>query len=166
MTTNEYNVIIDKSADRLLRYALKLTREINWAKDLVQESFTKLWINRSKVTTDYAMPFLYKVLYNKMIDDTRKQSRTQLSEKLPEHHEKSVNLEHKDLIEKAFRLLKDKEKQIIMLRDWEGYSYEEIGEIMDLKKSAVKVNIFRARKKVKSIIDSLNLDTTTYYENH
>lgn len=166
MTTSEYNNIIDQSADRLLRYALKLTREMSSAQDLVQESFAKLWVNRSKITPEHATPFLYKVLYNKMIDDKRKESRTQLLEQLPEQSVTRDTLEHTDLLEKAFEQLKETEKQIIMLRDWEGYSYDEIGKIMDLKESAVKVGIFRARKKMQNIIISLNLDRSTYYENH
>jgi RNA polymerase sigma-70 factor (ECF subfamily) len=139
---------------------------MSWAQDLVQESFAKLWVNRSKVTTDHAPPFLYKVLYNKMIDDRRKNSRTQLLEKLPEPVTHRQDLEHKDLLEKAFDQLKETEKQIIMLRDWEGYSYEEIGKIMDLKESSVKVGIFRARKKMQSIITKLNQESPAHYENH
>ena len=165
MTTAEYNHIIDDCSDRLLRYALKLTKEMSWAQDLVQESFAKLWVNREKVEENYATPFLYKVLYNKMVDDYRKKSRTQLMDRLPENTHLPSGLENKDLLQQAFNQLKDAEKQIIMLRDWEGYSYKEIGEIMDLKESAVKVGIFRARKKLQKIITELNQVNLSYYEN-
>ena len=166
MTRLEYNRLIDSFSDRLFRYALKLTREHNWSQDLVQEGLAKLWIHRAKVTLDHAPAFLYKVVYNKMIDDTRKNKRTQLSGAVPEKSiQTSAALEHKDILEQAFGQLDDKQKQIIMLRDWQGYSYKEIGEILDYNESLVKVHLFRARKKMRAIINQLNTIQTSYNEN-
>ena len=166
MTRLEYNRLIDSFSDRLFRYALKLTREHNWSQDLVQEGLAKLWIHRAKVTLDHAPAFLYKVVYNKMIDDTRKNKRTQLSGAVPEKSiQTSAALEHKDILEQAFGQLDDKQKQIIMLRDWQGYSYREIGEILDYNESLVKVHLFRARKKMRAIINQLNTIQTSYNEN-
>lgn len=165
MTRSEYNSLIDTISDRLLRYALKLTREYNWSQDLVQDSFAKLWINRSKVTLDHGPAFLYKVLYNKMIDDKRKSKRTQLSGVLPEKSAAtSAEVEHKDLLEKAFGQLQERQRQIIMLRDWQGYSYKEIGEILDYGESLVKVQLFRARKQMRAIINELNTTHSKFHE--
>lgn len=125
----------------------------------------KLWSNRSKVTPDHAPPFLYRVLYNKMVDDKRKSSRTQLMDRLPERETGRDELEHKDLIDQAFKELTDEQKQIILLRDWEGYSYKEIGEILEAKESLVKVHLFRARKKMKAAITNLNTDYSNCDEN-
>ena len=150
----------------MLRYALKLTREYNWSQDLVQESFAKLWVNRAKVTLDHGPAFLYKVLYNKMIDDKRKSKRTLLKGIVPEKSsQSSQELEHKDLLEKSFDTLEEKQKQIIMLRDWQGYSYKEIGEILDYNESLVKVQLFRARKKIKAVITELSSVKKIYNEN-
>jgi len=149
----------------LLRYAIKLTNDYAWSQDLVQESFIKLWKHKGKVDNSYAQAFLYKVLYNKMIDDQRKKSRVSLFALVPERSGTGDNLEHKDLIEKAFDLLTVAQKQIIMLRDWEGYSYQEIGQILDIKINLVKVQLFRARKKMKASITSINKDFSSCYEN-
>jgi RNA polymerase sigma-70 factor (ECF subfamily) len=101
-----------------------------------------------------------------MIDDTRKNKRTQLSGAVPEKSiQTSAALEHKDILEQAFGQLDDKQKQIIMLRDWQGYSYKEIGEILDYNESLVKVHLFRARKKMRAIINQLNTIQTSYNEN-
>lgn len=165
MNTIEYNGIVTSQSDRLFRYALKLVGDHSWAKDLVQESLIKLWSNRDKVTTDYAKPFLYRVLYNKMVDDTRKRKRVKLTDSLPEVKTQSDELEHRDLVEKAFEQLTESQKQIIMLRDWEGYSYDEIAEILDINLSLVKVNLFRARKKMRAVVNELNNDMPNCYEN-
>lgn len=51
MTTNEYNKSVDKYGDRLYAFALKALKDDNMAKDIVQESFLRLWENRDKVKT-------------------------------------------------------------------------------------------------------------------
>jgi len=166
LTKSEYNGLIDTISDRLFRYALKLTKEYNWSQDLVQDSFAKLWINRSKVTVDHGPAFLFKVLYNKLIDDTRKTKRTVLPGALQERSTRtSEQVENKDLLDKAFDSLQEKQKQIIMLRDWQGYSYKEIGEIMYYNESLVKVQLFRARKKMREVITELTTIQTSYNEN-
>lgn len=166
MNTSDYNRLVDSSSDKLLRYALKLTAEYNWSQDLVQDSFLKLWMHRTKITMEHATPFLYKVLYNKMVDDKRKTKRTQLMESLPESPSRAASeLESKDLIDQAFKELTDQQKQIILLRDWEGYSYKEIGEILEANESQVKVQLFRARKKMKQVLTSLSNDYSKCDEN-
>ena len=166
MTRADYNNLIDSFSDRLFRYALKLTRDYNWSQDLVQESLEKLWVNKTKVAIDHAQAFLYKVLYNKMVDDIRKHKRIHLTETLPEKTATpSLQLEHKDMIEKAFAQLDERQRQIIMLRDWQGYNYKEIGEIMEYSDSLVKVLLFRARKKMRAVMNELNNTHSTYNEN-
>ncbi len=143
-------------SDRLYRYALKLTRDAESSKDLVQESFLKLWMNKDKVKGDHIKPFLFRVLYNKMIDDKRKMGRIQHVDVIPEKSgTKNVFGEDRDIIDKAFAQLEDKQRAIIMLRDWDGYSYDEIAKILNISLSNVKVNLFRARKKMKSVINAL-----------
>ncbi len=156
MTTTEYNIAIKDYSDRLLRYALRLTRDKAWSEDLVQDSLIKLWTNRDKVTPDHAKPFLYRVLYNKLVDDQRKKKVRQFTSTPSQNIQTNSELETRDLIEKAFEQLNVNQKRIIMLRDWDGYSYEEIADILELNLGVVKVQLFRARKKMKAIVTSLN----------
>ncbi len=144
-------------SDRLYRYALKLTADTESAKDLVQESFMKLWKNVEKIDTDHAKPFLYRVLFNKMVDDKRKMKRITHMEVMPERViEKNVYNEEREIIDQAFEQLEEKQKKIIMLRDWDGYSYEEIADILEINLNQVKVNLFRARKKMKTVVTSID----------
>lgn len=165
MTTTEYNAVVREHSDRLFRYALKLAEDYSWAQDLVQESLIKLWSNKEKVTCDYVRPFLYRVLYNKMIDDVRKKKREKLTDQFSEAATSSNDLETKDFLDQSFRQLNAAQKQIIMLRDWEGYAYEEIASILDISLSLVKVNLFRARKKMRAIVIELNNEMPKSYEN-
>lgn len=157
MKSSEYNEVVLTVSDPLYRYALKLTKNVASAKDLVQESFLKLWINREKVDTEYAKPFLFRVLFNKMVDDKRKMKRIQTMEVLPEKQiDGRVYNEEREIIDQAFEQLEEKQKKIILLRDWNGFSYEEIAEILDINLNQVKVNLFRARKKMKSIVTKID----------
>ena len=65
--------------------------------------------------------------------------------------------ELKEIIDKALNELPEQHKTILLLRDYEGYNYKEIGEIMKLNESQVKVYLFRARKKVKEQIKDLTI---------
>lgn len=157
MKTAEYNSVVNEVSDRLFRYALKLTNDTESAKDLVQESFLKLWNNVEKIDTEHARPFLYRVLFNKMVDNKRKMKRITHMEVMPEKAvDKNVYNEEREIIDQAFEQLEEKQKKIIMLRDWDGYSYEEIAEILEINLNQVKVNLFRARKKMKSAVCSID----------
>lgn len=100
-----------------------------------------------------------------MIDDRRKTRRTQLMVALPEKQSEDSGYESQDLIDQAFRQLTDAQKQIILLRDWEGYSYKEIGEILEYNESLVKVQLFRARKEMKRVVAVLNNEYSSCNEN-
>lgn len=65
--------------------------------------------------------------------------------------------ETKEVIEKCLAILPPVQKSIILLRDLEGYNYKEIGEILTLSESQVKVYLFRARKKLKKHLKDLTV---------
>ena len=76
---------------------------------------------------------------------------------LPEQHEQtSFSFESQQVIDHIVGILPPVQKSIILLRDLEGYAYEEIGEILDLSPSQVKVYLFRARLKLKKQLKGLN----------
>ena len=66
------------------------------------------------------------------------------------------DFELKEIIDKALKNLPEQQKTILLLRDMEGYNYQEIGEILNLNESQVKVYLFRARQKMKDQIKDLN----------
>ncbi len=62
----------------------------------------------------------------------------------------------KEAIEHALTKLPEVQKNVVVLRDYEGYNYEEIGEILNLSESQVKVYIFRARQTLKNFLVSIH----------
>jgi RNA polymerase sigma-70 factor (ECF subfamily) len=78
--------------------------------------------------------------------------------KLPVSSDKYYSqFESQQVVDRIVSILPPLQKSIILLRDLEGYSYEEIGEILDLSPSQVKVYLFRARNKVKKQLQHLNI---------
>lgn len=158
MKRQEYNTIVKLHSDKLYGYATKFLRNSEDAQDIVQDVFEKLWINRKKVELEKAKSWMFTCAHNAMINLINKNQRIQLSgnEIMPEKVRKDFNMfESNQVVDRAVCILPTIQKSIILLRDLEGYSYDEIGEILDLSSSQVKVYLFRARNKIKKQLKGL-----------
>jgi len=157
MTTEEYNSCVDFHADNLYRFILKNIKDADEAKDIVQDTYEKLWLKKEEVSAEKAKSYMFTAAYHTMIDKVRKNSRrSDFSEVDFNNHSHSRQYSDlKEVLNKAFDILPDIQKSVVLLRDYEGYSYEEIGEITGLNESQVKVYIYRARVALKSYIGSM-----------
>lgn len=156
MTIGEYNNCVDDFSDGVYRFILKNLKEPEVAHDIVQESFMKLWIKRKEVNAAKAKSYLFTTAYHTMIDHIRKNNRN-ISIDTAEDIQCEQDNEYSDLMEildMAVEKLPEVQRSVIMLRDYEGYSYREIGEIINLNESQVKVYIYRARLFLKKFIVS------------
>ena len=160
MKRNDYNIIVKEHANSLYGFALKFLRSSEDAADIVQDVYEKLWLNREKVEKEKAKSWMFTCAYNAMINFSTKRKRmTYDSEGLPERGEEVKDtFESREVVDRAVNILPPIQKSIILLRDLEGYTYEEIGDILDLTQSQVKVYLFRARNKIKNKLkDSTSL---------
>ncbi len=159
LTTSEYNITVNTHADALYGYALKLSGNQMDAEDIVQHTFERVWLKREKIDFETAKSLMYRIAYNFVVDNYRKDKNRKERESNYQVEEayKDQGLEAKDILEKAFTALSEEQKTLIMMRDYEGYAYEEIAEIMEINLSQVKVYLFRARKKMQQAIRSLEL---------
>jgi len=158
MNTAEYNECVQKHSDGVFRYALKNLRDADEAKDIVQTSFEKLWVKRDRVKYETMKSYLFTIAHNAIVDRWRISNRTTEMTEHQENIQVATNHEYKglkEIIEQALATLPAIQRSVIMLRDYEGYSYEEIGEITELNPSQVKVYIFRGRKTLQQFIGKL-----------
>ena len=156
MTVSEYNNCVDEHSDGVFRFLLKNTGDTEAARDLVQESFMKLWIRRKEVQVEKGKSYLFTTAYHTMIDSFRKNSRMT---RMEGHEHKSEPVNHgysdlKEVLDVALSRLSEIQRTVVLLRDYEGYSYEEIGEITGLNEAQVKVYIYRARLSLKQYLIS------------
>jgi RNA polymerase sigma-70 factor (ECF subfamily) len=147
MTDIDYNDCVDNFADGVYRFIVKNIRHTEDAQDIVQSAFEKLWVNRAQVLPEKAKSYLFTVAYHQMIDHIRKSNKMPLSDEasIPHQPINQAQTELKALLMRAVNELNPTQKSLVLLKDYEGYSYQEIAEIMNLSDSQVKVYLHRAR---------------------
>jgi RNA polymerase sigma-70 factor (ECF subfamily) len=157
MTDKEFNICVDDYSDGVYRFIVKNIRNKEDARDIVQTAFEKLWINREKVEMLKAKSYLFTVAYHQMIDQIRKKKNVVMTDTFDENANASSqgNQELKQILLHAINNLNPTQKCLILLKDYEGYSYQEIGEIMQLSESQVKVYLHRARLILKNRLTQL-----------
>ncbi|MFL5740055.1 MAG: RNA polymerase sigma factor [Flavisolibacter sp.] len=154
MTEKEYNECVNLYADNVFRFIVKNLRHEEDARDVVQSAFEKLWRNREDVDGAKSKSYLFTVAYNQMIDHLRKVKRVYLKDEFKAEtkvYEKPVN-NLRSVLEAALSKLSETQRSLVMLKDYEGYSYDEIGRIMNLSESQVKVYLHRARLQLKDYL--------------
>lgn len=157
MTRKEYNTAVDMHADGLYRFILKSMNDSESAKDVVQDVFTKLWEKHDSVQFEKAKSYLFTAGYRTMIDVFRKNKRLTTFDEVVEtsHTHTRQYSDLGELLEQAVKQLPEDQRAVVLLRDYEGYSYKEIGDILNLSESQVKVYIFRARKFLQQYLKSV-----------
>lgn len=154
MRIKDYNHCVDDYADGVYRFIIKHMKVEDRAKDVVQEAFMKMWEKREEINAEKAKSYLFTTAYHCMIDIIRREKKIQYKEELPQIMSPNIANPHdlQELLQIALEKLPEVQKTAILLRDYEGYSYEEIGEICHLNPSQVKVYIYRARLSMKKFI--------------
>jgi len=154
MTEREYNECVKTYADNVYRFILKNLRHEEDARDVVQTAFEKMWRNREEIDPLKCKSYLFTVAYHQMIDHIRKIKRVQLKEEFNAEvkvQDKPAN-NLKKVLEEALSRLSETQRSLVLLKDYEGYSYDEIGQITGLSESQVKVYLHRARVQLKEYL--------------
>jgi RNA polymerase sigma-70 factor (ECF subfamily) len=157
MTEREYNECVTQYADNVYRFIVKNLRHEEDARDVVQTAFEKMWRNREDVDAKKCKSYLFTVAYHQMIDHIRKVKRIQLKEEFSdETRVQQVPMPNlKRSLEEALSRLSETQRSLVLLKDYEGYSYEEIGKITGLNESQVKVYLHRARLQLRNYLVKL-----------
>ena len=161
MTKDEYNKCVQHFSDGLFRFVLSNIRNRELAEDIVQESFVKVWERRNDIPMEKAKPYLFTTAYHTLVDQTRRKEYTAfVSEEAVSFINAQGGSPHypdvQEVLHQALATLPEVQSSAILLRDYEGYSYEEIGNITGLTESQVKVYIFRGRTALKNYLKSMD----------
>lgn len=159
MTAEQYNRSVERFSDAVFRFILKNIKEENKASDIVQDTYEKLWRNASSVNYQKVKSYIFSTAYHTMIDLIRREKKQVDFEQVPTqeyaHHQQYTDLH--EILNQAIEQLPDDQRSVVLLRDYEGYSYKEIALITGLSESQVKVYIYRARVFLKKYIGSLEM---------
>lgn len=156
MELHDYNTCVKDWSDAVFRFACKSTGNEEDARDIVQNSFEVLWQKRKDVTPGKAKSFLFQVAYRQSIDLYRKQRKVSYQEEVKDSRTTSeTNPELKRVLDRALSRLDEQSRALVLLKDYEGYKYDEIAQITGLSDSQVKVYLHRARKTLKDYLVSV-----------
>jgi RNA polymerase sigma-70 factor (ECF subfamily) len=157
---NELDQIYRRYAEGLYYYLLHLSGSPSLSEELVQETFYRATISLARFKHQEVKPWLYKIARNTYIDEWRRRKRWkwvpffERKEMVSPYGTPEVEMVHKENIqelEEILQLLPENYRTIIYLREYEGFSYEDIQEAMDLSEGQVKITLFRARKRLKEL---------------
>ena len=141
--------------ERVLRFLLHLTGDVELARDLVQETFARYL---SRYGRDSEQPgLLFTIARNAGLDALRRRRTSALPEREtadprrdPEHQ--LIDRQEMDRVLAAIRRLDDTDRQLVALLATGTFSYREIGRLLDLSETNVKVRVHRARLKLKALM--------------
>ena len=147
--------------NELYRLALRITLNPAEAEDIVQETMIKVWNKREQwYDIESIEAFCLTICRNISLDKMRKMENQNQSLEEGEHdapdqsyasnpEEQAMQQDKLKLIRRLINALPEKQRSAMQLRDFEGKSYKEIAQIMDISEEQVKVNIFRARQTIR-----------------
>jgi len=148
-------------SNKLLRFALQILQNEEEAKDVLQDIFLKLWQKREELAkVENVEAFAMRMIRNRCLDVIRSRRTVSMElvkkSKLPDEEGPDNNeLEMADsasLVKQIIAGLPDLQRTVIHLRDIEQLEYEEIAEATGMNVNAIRVNLSRARKKVRDEI--------------
>jgi RNA polymerase sigma-70 factor (ECF subfamily) len=157
MRQSEFLDTVMPFKDKVFRLAKRLLVSTEEAEDATQELYFKLWKNKSKLSNYKSVEaFAMTMTKNYCFDRLKSKQASNLTLVHSNYQEKDTPLQKKvelnDSVSKVHQLIEnlpEQQKLIIQLRDIEQYEFEEIGKMLSMKPTAVRVNLSRARKTIK-----------------
>ena len=163
MTLEEFKIEVLPVKNKLYRFALRMLANRDEAEDVVQDTLMRLWSGRAKLRTYRSIEAYSMIITKNLCLDLLRSKKRITADLLDEHTIDSSNpyklTEISDTMNRVYgeiNRLPEQQKMIIHLRDIEGYDFDEIADIMDLSLNVIRVNLSRARKKVKEAIVKSN----------
>lgn len=154
MNQQSFLELVQPFQDKLFRLAKRLLVSTEEAEDATQEVLLKLWSNKTKISSyknveAFAMTMTKNYCYDKL--KSKHSSNLKIVHSNYKENEISLDkkLEHKDSLSWVMKLmdeLPEQQRIIMQLRDIEQYEFSEIAKVLNMKETAVRVNLSRARK--------------------
>lgn len=160
MNPEEFKIQVLPLKNKLFRLSLRLLGRLEEAEDAVQDTLMKLWVKRGDLSDYQSVEALAMVMGRNLCLD-RLRSKAFQVERLPDRADRLDRddpgelLEMRDmntLIRAIIDRLPEQQKTILHLRDIEEMDYDQIAKVMDMNVNAIRVNLSRARKKVRDTV--------------
>lgn len=159
MNEQEYTQIAQQHREALYRFAVRYTADGDSAWDTVQDALVELWTHRGEVEPQKAKGWMVRVMYRQLVDQHRRTERfRKLAPELmqQEWYDQHDNFELHDTMQLALAELPEQHRAILLMKDLEGYQYQEIAELTGLEIPQVTGILYRARINLKKAYMKLN----------
>ena len=143
--------------DKVYRLAKRLLVSGDEAEDATQELYFKLWKNREKIETyDNVEAYAMRMTKNYCLDQLKSKRAGNLKLIHSNYKDENISLQKEievndevDIVKELMKDLSEKQRMIVQLRDIENYEFEEIGKILNMEPTAIRVALSRARKALR-----------------
>lgn len=159
MTNDTYREAVQEIKDRVFSYSARLLGDVEEAKDVTQEALVRLWEHRDSVPdTPRARAWTLRTAHNLSMDRLRQRSaRPQAGEdvldflpsRLADPEREASGRESLRQIETALGALRDSERAVVLMREVQGLSYDEMAEILELPLGTIKARLHRGRERLR-----------------
>ena len=151
-----FGLLVVRHQDRIYTAVLRFCGDAEDARDIVQRAFLNAWRRLESFKGDAAFStWMYRIAFNESVSFRREGGRRRLApltESAPEPADdrrpgdRLDSTEARGQVQQALSLLDPDERKIIILKELDGRSYDEIAEIMEIPKGTVRSRLFRARE--------------------
>lgn len=166
MTSKEFELLVDKTSDSIYNVVHFMIRDEAESRDIVQETFIKFWENSNLHEFENPQGYLMKMAKNLTIDKIRRNKTKEKAVKELSLHADSTeaevdkNLENKKRMKTVLNFintLKEKQREVFILREIEGLTYNEISNYLEISEDQVKVTLHRVRNSIRKQFSSTQI---------
>jgi RNA polymerase sigma-70 factor (ECF subfamily) len=163
---NNFRKLVELTSPFAYSVAFRMLGNQDQAKDVVQETMVTIWQKLKKIKSSQVYKtWIYRIVVNKCYDEMRKRKRNPefvaddntwelIANRISEGPSAALeNRETSQIIGILTERLSSKQKAVFVLSDLEGMSNDEISEITGISKSAVKANLYYARKSISEKVE-------------
>ena len=153
MTKKEFEQFTEKNKQKFYRLAFSILKSHEDAKDTVQEVVLKLWIKRANIDgLNNVEGFFMNAIKNQSLDVLRRKNmESKFVSNLDANNAVNQNIDNKDLLEllkTELQQLTVQQRMAVELKDFQGYDYVEISEMLQMSIDAIRANVSRGRKRL------------------
>ncbi len=162
----KFSKIYDKNVEKIYRFVFLKVSSQERAEDITSQVFTKGWESFRDGDKEIKNPsaFLYQIARNLVVDFYRQKGKAQIMspEEAGDMSDPGIDLEKEantdleiEMVKKSLSSLKEDYKDVIILRYLDGFSTEEVAEVMGKSRGAVRVMLHRALKSLRKQIEEI-----------
>lgn len=150
-----FKEIYERYKSRILNFFFRMCLNEHLAEELLQELFVRIWINLPKFNPKFKFyTYLYRSAHNLWVNEFRRKKEILMAEfDISSSHEqpldKIIKTEEFERLQKALSSLPEGERAALILSEYNGLSYDEIAEVLEVPLGTVKSRIFRALERLR-----------------